>query len=246
MPLATALAASLASWRTVVIAGGALSALVAVLSLSVSAAGIEPRPTMSALAALKSLVRRPGFRWFGLLILLGGGNEASMAGWTASFLVTTGEGASTATWVLSSHWLGLILSRALLAGRVDRAKSATIERGAVLSAFFILILVLSTSRAVLLASPFVIGLAMALVMPTLLALAGERFPGHAGALFGGLLTLAQVGGMALPSSIGFVGERAGLRPALALLVGSYMTIALVVRRQSRPDDGAYPVSPKDG
>jgi fucose permease len=75
---------------------------------------------------------------------------------------------------------------------------------------------------------------IALVMPTCLALAGERIQGNPGALFGGLLTLAQIGGMVLPAAIGFVAQYTSVRLGLALLVGSYGAIAVLVRRLSEP------------
>ena len=73
---------------------------------------------------------------------------------------------------------------------------------------------------------------MALVMPTSLALAGERIEGNPGALFGGLLTVAQVGGIILPATIGLLAEQTSVRMGLAILVVSYGAIALIVRRLS--------------
>ena len=73
-----------------------------------------------------------------------------------------------------------------------------------LSALVLLVLVVSPSPVVVMFGPFVVGMCIALVMPTCLALAGERIQGNAGALFGGLLTLAQIGGMVLPAAIGLV------------------------------------------
>jgi fucose permease len=239
MPTATVLASNLVSWRAVVAAGGALAAIVAVVLLGVAvppdSAASAPQGRSSAIGAIRRFWGQPGFAWFCLLILLGGGNEASMAGWTSSFLTASGFSASEATWGLASHWLGLILSRVLLAGRVDAAKVPTIIRGALLSALLLLVLVASTATAVLAVGPFLIGMAMALVMPTSLALAGERYRGNAGTLFGGLLTLAQVGGMVLPASIGLVAERAGVRLGMGLLVASHIAVvAVVVRAVRRP------------
>jgi fucose permease len=164
--------------------------------------------------------------------LLGGGNEASMAGWTSSFVIASGFDSSIATWVLSSHWLGLILSRVLFSGRVDGAKAIAVERSAVASALVLVVLVVSATPVLVVVGPFAVGFCMALVMPTSLALAGERLQGNPGALFGSLLTVAQVGGMVLPASIGLVAEHTSVRLGLALLVGSYGTIAVIVRRFS--------------
>jgi fucose permease len=241
MPAATVLASDLVTWRGVVVGGGVLSALVA-LTAALMPMG-EVRPTneaarQSPVAAFRYFARQPGFAWFCLLVMLGGGNEASMAGWTSTLLLASGVSASGATIILSSHWLGLILSRLIFSRLVDRAKAAAIERSAVAGGVLLLVLVTSSAPAVLVAGPFAIGMAIALVMPTSLALAGERVAGNPGTLFGLLLTLAQVGGMVLPASIGMVAERAGVRPGLAILVGSCAVIALVVRHISASVPGS--------
>jgi fucose permease len=244
MPTATVLASHLVSWRAVVLGGAALAALVALSGIMPIA--LPPRNPVKGsdpITVLRQFARQPAFAIFLLLILLGGGNEASMAGWTSSFVIASGMSASTATWVLSSHWLGLILSRALFSNRVDRAKEIAVERSAVLSALVLLVLVVSPSPVVVMFGPFVVGICMALVMPTSLALAGERIEGNPGALFGGLLTLAQIGGMVLPASIGLVAQVTSVRLALALVVASYGAIVVLVRRLSHDD---FQRSPKAG
>ena len=231
MPTATVLASEVVSWRAVVIGGGVLSALVARFTTRLPP--IVPAITRSdgVIAALLQFTKQPGFGWFLLLVTLGGGNEASMAGWTTSFVISSGLSAPVATLVLSSHWLGLILSRTLFSNRVDRSKELAIERSAVLSALVVLVLVVSASPALVMVGPFIVGMCMALVMPTSLALAGERIQGNPGSLFGGLLTVAQVGGMIVPASIGFIAEETSVRLGLALLIATYGAIALIVRQR---------------
>ena len=239
MPTATVLASHLVSWRAVVVGGGVLSALVALSGLIPIALPRSHVTGSDPITALRQFAKQPAFAVFLLVIMLGGGNEASMAGWTSSFVSASGLSSSVATWVLSSHWLGLILSRALFSNRVDRAKEIAVERSAVLSALVLLVLVVSPSPVVVMFGPFVVGMCIALVMPTCLALAGERIQGNAGALFGGLLTLAQIGGMVLPAAIGLVAQYTSVRLGLALLIGSYGVIAWLVRRLS-PDGFRQP------
>jgi DHA1 family bicyclomycin/chloramphenicol resistance-like MFS transporter len=241
MPTATVLASGLVTWRAVVVAGGLFSAVVAVLAVtSPDAAARHERGAVrsgrtSTSAALRQFSKQPEFVWFLLLILLGGANEASMAGWTSTFVIASGFSASAATAVLSAHWLGLILSRAFFSGRVDQGKAIAVERSAMLSALALLVLVVSASPSIVMIGPFVVGMCMALVMPTSLALAGERIQGNPGALFGVLLTVAQVGGIVLPASIGLVAEETSVRLGLSQLVVSFGAIALIVRRFTRDD-----------
>jgi fucose permease len=135
----------------------------------------------------------------------------------------------------------LILARALLLGRVDRAKESTIRYGAVCGAVLVLLLVVARAPVLLAVIPFAIGMAMALVMPTALALAGDRYPGNPGTLFGMLLTLAQIGGIVLPASIGWIADAAGARAGMSLIVVSYGVIGVVITLFRRQVASGLPV-----
>jgi fucose permease len=237
MPVATVLVSGLVTWRAVAVAGGVVAAAVAVVGGRLRGIEVAPLPAVSPAAALRRLSREPGFGWFCLLIMLGGGNEASVSGWTSSFLELSGFSAAAATWGLASLWVGFIASRALFHRRVDRNKAYAVTASAACGAVCVLVMVGARAGPVLAVMPFCLGMSIALVMPTALALAGERYPGNPGVLFGALLTLAQVGGMALPAAIGAVAERAGIRAGLALVAGSCGVIVVVVSVLSRPVRG---------
>ena len=74
------------------------------------------------------------------------------------------------------------------------------------------------------------GMAIGVIVPTSLALAGERLPGNAATLFGLLLTMAQVGGMLLPPLLGVVADLTSLRAALLLAVANTVVIATLAWR----------------
>ena len=251
MPVAISLSSAGVSWRTIVVAGGALSALLALAcawvppmdtgrlkaaptSLKAAPTSLNAAPTSlgqrhSPLWAIRRFAGQPGFAWLGLALLLGGGNEAALAGWISTYVQAAGFSASAATWVLASHWLGLIVARTLLSPRVERVKTAAIVRSAIAGAVCVALFVVVRAQGWLAISPFVIGFSIALIVPTTLALAGDRYPGNTGALFGLLLTLLQVGGIALPATIGLVSDRAGLRPGVSVIALSCLCIAGVVR-----------------
>jgi fucose permease len=235
MPVATVVSSAVVSWRTIVVAGGVMAALVALACAWVPPLPSPVSPSQSARDAVRRFARQPGFLWLCAALLLGGGNEAALAGWTSTYLQAAGFTASASTWVLASHWLGLIVARVALSPQVERAKAAAIVRSAMAGALCVAIFVLVRHHGVLAVAPFVIGFAIALVVPTTLALSGDRYPGNTGALFGVLLTLLQVGGIALPSTIGFISDRAGLRPGLSVVVLSYLCVAVLVRLALRAD-----------
>jgi fucose permease len=230
LPTAIAAAAHLVSWRTVLLDGAGLASLVAGAALIVktSASASHGR----AAASLRTLLHRPRVGRFCLLIACGAANEGTFAGWTSSYLIASGFTPVAATWGLSSHWLGLLIGRIVFAGRVDSAKTAAIVRAAIAGAAALLCLIVVPFPPVLLIGPFAGGIAIGVIVPASLALAGERIAGNAGTLFGLLLTMAQVGGMVLPPLIGAVADAASLRLALLLAVTNAVIIAILALQSS--------------
>jgi fucose permease len=228
MPVTTVVASVAVSWRTVVVAGGVLAAMVAL-----ACAWVPPITTVASRphslgVALRRFARRPGFVWLAAALLLGGGNEAALAGWISTYLQAAGFSASVATWILASHWVGLIVARVTLSPRVERTKVVAVVRSAIAAAVCVAVFVLVGAHVWLAVMPFLIGCAVALVVPTMLAHAGDRYPGNMSALFGLLLTLLQVGGIALPAAIGVISDRAGVRPGVSLIAFSCLCVALLV------------------
>ena len=227
MPVTTVVASVAVSWRTVVVAGGVLAALV-----SLACAWVPPATSVvsphSLGQAIRRFARRPGFVWLAAALLLGGGNEAALAGWISTYLQAAGFSASISTWILASHWVGLIVARVTLSPRVERTKAVAVVRSALAAAVCVAVFVLVGAHVWLAVMPFLIGCAVALVVPTMLAHAGDRYPGNMSALFGLLLTLLQVGGVALPAAIGVISDRAGLRSGMSLIAFSCLCVALLV------------------
>jgi len=245
MPLMTVASSAIASWRTVVAAAGVMAAIIALACVWVPPVAGAPARRYSPGKTLRQFARQPGFVWLAAALLLGGGNEAALAGWTTTYLQAAGVGASASTWILASHWAGLIVARMTLSRRVERTKRAAVVRSALAGAMCIAIFVIVDGGAWLAVMPFVIGLAIALAVPTMLALSGDRYAGHAGALFGLLLTLLQVGGIALPAAIGIVSDRAGLRAGMSLLVVSCLLVAVLVHRSHRADQVESSSTPEE-
>jgi DHA1 family bicyclomycin/chloramphenicol resistance-like MFS transporter len=235
MPMATVLASAAVSWRTIVVGGGVMAALVSLACVWVPAVTSPTSSPHSTKEALRRFARQPGFVWLCAALLLGGGNEAALAGWISTYLQAAGFSASAATWGLASHWLGLIVARVTLSPRVEHVKAAAIVRSAIGGAVCVAVFVIVGAHGWLAVSPFFIGVAIALVVPTTLAMSGDRHPGNPGALFGLLLTLLQVGGIALPVTIGFVSDRAGLRPGLSIVAVSCLCVAGLVTLALRGD-----------
>jgi fucose permease len=228
LPTAIAAAAHVVSWRTIILAGAGLSGMIAAAALVVSA---PPRQrSAGTLANLRALGHQPSFGRFCLLLACGAANEGAFAGWTSTYLTVSGFTPLAATWGLSSHWLGLLAGRLVFAHRVDRAKRIAIIRGAIAGSLTLVAMILVPVPPVLMFGPFAAGVSIGVIVPTSLALAGERIAASPGTLFGLLLTMAQVGGMLLPPLIGMVADVTSLRVGLLLGVANAMVIAALAWR----------------
>jgi len=64
--------------------------------------------------------------------------------------------------------------------------------------------------------------------PTALSVAGDRYERNTGAVFGLLLSLAQLGGMIIPWLVARVGGQAGFRTAILVSCGCGVTMAALI------------------
>ena len=159
------------------------------------------------------------------------GNEAGIAGWTSTYVNVTGYSPRTATLVLASYWAGLMVSR-MLAARVlkEVSKSQLVLATALISLLGCAILLSTRSLSLLFAGTALIGLSYGPIFPTTLAIAGDRYSGRAGTVFGLLFSIALVGGMIFPWAIGQVSERLSVRAGMIVpLLGAVGIIVLSAR-----------------
>ena len=210
--------------------------LVSVLPLLVSD---TPRARSGAtLAASLALLReRP---LIGLIALLGleFGDEAVLAGWTAAFAIAVFPGVTGGIFV-GCYWAGLCLGRIATPALLSRLPKPTLVLAASLTTgAAVAAMALAPSPGGLVVAVLVAGFAVGPMAPTLVSVAGDRYPRQMGAAIGLLLSIAQLGGMVLPwltgrATIAF-GYRAGLTvPALAALgiaVGSALAWHMRARR----------------
>ena len=226
MPAATASMAGVVSGTTIVLAGALIAAVVAIAALRTSAPARPPASHTGA-AAFVRVLREPAVGWIAGLVLLGAGTEAAMAGFTSTYLTSLGVAPAQATALLSMQWVGLIAARLAFARRVDRAKVRAILVASLAAAAAVVMFATASSWPVLAAAPFVIGVAIAIIMPTSLAVGGERYPHNGGTLFGVLLAVAQAGAIALPALIGVTADAAGLRVGMSIIAVNNVAIAAI-------------------
>jgi len=188
-----------------------------------------PRPTNTAtpLRELLLVLNHPLVWMTGLLLFFESGNENCMFVWAGNLMKgTLGLAVSRADLAL------VCLSVALGAGRLLAAlglKRLGSRQLLLLSAAMILagaaVVRAGATFGGMLAGFALLGLGMAAVFPTALAVAGDRFPDQTGTVFGAIMTAALVGGTAGPSAGGWL---AGSGLMDVLLVPVVAGIGLIV------------------
>jgi MFS transporter, FHS family, glucose/mannose:H+ symporter len=192
----------------------------------------EPRThaSFSWSDALK-VVRYPGVLVLGFLLFCQSGNEASVGGWTSTYVAEAGFPARTATFILAGYWASLMAGR-LLGARL--LKSVSKERLVLASgsgAFFgAAVLLTNRSAAVLIFGALIIGLSYAGIFPTVLAIAGDAYTKLAGTVFGLLFAIALIGGMSFPWLVGQISQNFGIRLGMVVPLVGAAVICVLARR----------------
>ena len=193
----------------------------ALMALAVTALPLLVQPAHerpsghSLLGAYRLLRERP---LVGLIALLGleFGCEAVLAGWTAAFTIAVFPGASGGLMV-GLYWGGLCLGRVCAPLVLARAaKLVVVLVASTAAASAIIAMALAPSTSVLAAAVFLAGLAVGPLGPTIVSVAGDRYPQQMGAAIGLLLSIAQIGGMLLPWLTGRATIAYGYRPGLVV------------------------------
>lgn len=198
---------------------------------------------VSMVASLSLLRERPLVGLIALLALDFGG-EAILAGWTAAYAIAVFPGVTGGIFV-GCYWGGLCLGRIAAPALLSRMpKLVLVLVAASTTCTAVAAMALAPTAAVLGAAVLVAGFAIGPLAPTLVSVAGDRYPHQMGAAIGLLLSVAQLGGVLLPWLTGRAtiayGYRTGLAvPALAVLgIAIGTAIAWHVRRPALAIEGS--------
>ena len=238
MPLAIGLLLQKVQLGSILLAGAALCAAVALHNALVS---LPPpkRHRHVPLAEVVRLAREPLVLVFAALLFFQSGNEFVCAGYVSSFLVReTGLSVRAASWALAGFWATLMLARLVLSRVALRVNGPRLLlRCALASAAGTALFASSRHPAVAVLAVAWMGAGFAGIFPTALGIVGARYPAFTGTVFGLLLTAGLTGGMLLPWLTGLVGETHGLRPALALVAVQCLAIAALAAHAGRRHSG---------
>lgn len=217
-------------------AAAALCGLIALASAAMSFPTPKRRQGWP-LAEMPRFVRMPIVRALAILLFFQSGNEFVLGGYIASFLtLELNVPLATASYWLAAFWASIMAVRMALSRLLLHVSApAVVLASALISAVGALIIGFADTAVLAGVGIVLTGLALGGIFPTVLGLAGARFPEHSGTVFGILFTIALSGGMLMPWISGHLAEAAGLPRVFALVAFNFVVIAamsVAVRRRS--------------
>jgi fucose permease len=193
-----------------------------------------------SLRHLYGVTKYDGILLLAAILFMESGDEASIAGWTSTYVTSGGYPSRTATLVLAVFWAALMLSRMLAARLLKKVGKAQIVCGnALLALLGCLILLTARSLLVLLVATALIGLSYGPIFPTTLAIAGDRYRERAGTVFGLLFSIALMGGMLFPWAVGQFSQRFSVHhgmmvPAVGAIAITMLSAIVILRARHAP------------
>jgi FHS family glucose/mannose:H+ symporter-like MFS transporter len=175
--------------------------------------------------------RSPGAVLFAMLLFVQFGNEWSLAGWLPLFLIRrVGLSPSGSLMVLSLYWLFLMIGRLAAVALLPRLRHAWLLFGSGLAAMFGCIILFFTNNSFGAAfAVFFIGAGYASIYPLVAEAIGRRFPYYHPGFFNGIFSLALVGGLIAPATLGYAADLAGVGVVIGIpLIGTITVIALLL------------------
>jgi FHS family glucose/mannose:H+ symporter-like MFS transporter len=175
--------------------------------------------------------RSPGAMLFAMLLFVQFGNEWSVAGWLPLFLIRrVGVSPSGALVVLSLYWLFLMIGRLAAVALLPRLKHAWLLFGSGIAAMFGCIILFFTNNPFGAGfAVFFIGAGYASIYPLVAEAIGRRFPYYHPGFFNGIFSMALVGGLIAPATLGYAASLAGVGVVIGIpLIGTITVIALLL------------------
>ena len=175
--------------------------------------------------------RSPGAILFALLLFFQFGNEWSLAGWLPLFLIRrVGLSLKGALLTLALYWLFLLTGRLGSVAILPRVRHGRLLLGSVVSALFGCLILASTKTGFGAASGvFFVGAGYASIFPLVAEAIGRRFPYYHPGFFNSIFSLALVGGLLAPASLGYAAAAWGVGVVIGIpLLGTCMVMLLIL------------------
>jgi fucose permease len=175
--------------------------------------------------------RSPAAVLFALLLFFQFGNEWSIAGWLPLLLIRrVGMPPGSALLVLALYWLCLMTGRLGAVSILPRVRHGRVLAVSVLAAFCGCLLLYFTNNTFGAAmGAFLVGVGFASIYPLVAEAIGHRFPYYHPGVFNGIFSIALLGGLLAPATLGYVAAAWGVGAVVGLpLIGSCAVVALLL------------------
>jgi fucose permease len=193
-----------------------------------------PKPSEGTHPSLKDALqdfRSVGAILFALLLFFQFGSEWALAGWLPLLLLRrVGLSPSGALLVLAGYWMCLLLGRLAAVAILPRVRHGHLLMGSVLAAMFgCIILYFTNDWFGATAAVVFIGGGFASIYPLVAEAIGRRFPYFHPGFFNGIFSVALLGGLLAPATLGYAAIGLGVGVVVGIpLLGTIMVMTLLL------------------
>lgn len=174
--------------------------------------------------------RRPSAVLFALLLFFQFGNEWSIAGWLAVFLIRRlGMSPASSLLMLALYWLALLVGRVVAQFLLPRFRHEKLLALSMVAALFGCVVLSFTNNVFgAVSGVLFVGAGFAMIYPLAVARIGYRFPYFHPGLFNGVFSFAMLGGLLAPWTVGHFADLWGIGVVMMLpLLGTVMVSLLL-------------------
>ena len=217
---------------TVPVILAAMAAVPAVFAIVYARSSCDwrPPPAQPGLRQALNDFRSPGAILFALVLFFQFGNEWSIAGWLPLFLIRrVGLSPKDALMILALYWLCLLGGRLGAVALLPHVRSGRLLAGSVASALFGCLILFSTATGFGAASGvFFLGAGFVSIYPLVAEAIGRRFPYYHPGFFSGIFSVALLGGLLAPATLGYAAQNWSVGVVIGIpLIGTCMVMLLV-------------------
>lgn len=192
---------------------------------------IPPEDGQPAMGQAWKDFRSPGAVMFALLLFFQFGNEWSIAGWLPLFLIRrVGLSPIAALVILMLYWTFLMAGRLGAVAILPRMRHGRLLMGSGAAALFGCFILFYTNNWFGAATGVAfIGAGYASIYPLVAEAIGRRFPYYHPGFFNGIFSLALLGGLLAPATLGYAAVSRGVGVVIGIpLTGTFLVMILLL------------------